>query len=88
MANDRIWIVCTSCGEKKLITKYYPHYDLGELWEPGTLEPWVIEHLRHHPHQKHHLNNNPGLVIMTDGQLHGASGEIVEAIAEQMDDLL
>ena len=69
MADDRIWIHCGYCGEKKLVTKHYTGFDLGELFEPGTLEPWIIEHLRHHPRRNcPDLANNPGFTFSTDGR--------------------
>ena len=85
MANDRIWIFCLTCHEKKLITKHFPGFDLGELWEGGEgLVEWISEHLSHHPlsgTKAMHLNRNPGLVITTDIY---PSGELTEEIVKQI----
>ena len=70
MANDRIWIVCTTCGERTLLTKHLPSCDLGSggFWQPPEkLYEWLTEHLDHHPNQYcMDLGGNPGLVFVTD----------------------
>ena len=45
MANDRLWIRCQQCGEKKLLVKYYPSPDSAYVWNPEELDDWFMEHL-------------------------------------------
>ena len=56
MANNRMWIKCNHCGDKKTIMKYYPTwfdhpdpdcwgwswYFIGE--DDGTFDAWPHEH--------------------------------------------
>ena len=90
MANDRIWIKCTSCGEEILLTKYYPGLPLGELWhEPNMLCSWLEKHLEHHPELPLHslyLKGNPGLVFHTESEPDDAKIVILEAIVEMAND--
>jgi len=81
MANDRIWIRCTSCGERTLLTKHYPSCELGELfysdWHYGD---WMRTHLGHHPRGNDmHLGGYVGLAFEMDDP---ASGEIAELIVD------
>jgi hypothetical protein len=58
---------CKTCDKGILITKHYPGRDLGELWKPERIIPWIEEHLRHHPDRYHmHLRGNPGIDFTTD----------------------
>ena len=80
MANDRIWMRCTTCDERVLVTKHYPMCDLGELWVFSDFREFMSNHLEHHPNgKKMHLDGNPGLVFETDGD---ASGKLTEEILD------
>ena len=83
MANDRIWIRCTTCDERVLLTKHYPPCDLGELWcNAGGYEKFMTEHLNHHPRRNHmHLDGVTGLVFETDADPSGKlAKEIMDAV--------
>ena len=77
MANDRIWIRCTVCGEQYLLTKYYPSTNLGDLYSPETLVDWLKQHLRERQERGididgFDLNKNPGFEFCTDDPITGA----------------
>ena len=42
MANDRIWLVCRTCGREKLLAKYYPTLYSDPV--PDVSE-WALEHI-------------------------------------------
>jgi hypothetical protein len=71
MANDRIFIRCTSCGKRVVLTKHYPSMELGELaLSPEKLSVWLSEHLHHHPKQgAMFLDGIPGLFFETESKL-------------------
>ena len=83
MANDRIWIRCTTCDKRTLLTKHYPACGLEELWCTfGHYEYFMMEHLAHHPNQgKMHLDGVTGLVFETDDAPSGKlAKEIMDAV--------
>ena len=85
MANDRIWIRCTTCDERLLLTKHYPGCDLEELWSVGPeyiYINFIKRHLAHHPHRKEmHLDGVTGLVFETDADPSGKlAKEIMDAV--------
>lgn len=43
MANDRLWIVCKNCKEKRLLIKYYPSFSY--VWNDKTIGDWLLDHL-------------------------------------------
>lgn len=50
MANERLWIYCNYCDEKKLLYKYYPDEDelLSYIWKPEEMELFLDEHIERH----------------------------------------
>ena len=68
MSNDRIWIECSTCGEKILLSKHTPGCDLGCLYhDQSKVIEFITEHLNHHPELfSMDLNGNPGLIFKTD----------------------
>lgn len=70
MADDRVWLVCTTCGDKILLAKHWTGFHLT-VW-PGAVDgllPWLEEHLGHHPVVESGastLGGNPGLKVVTD----------------------
>jgi hypothetical protein len=67
MANDRIWIVCKQCSEKKLLAKYYP--TLSSDWPPGSdFSSWMYDHM-HHGNNGMNLAGDSGFELKTDDQV-------------------
>lgn len=71
MADDRVWLVCTTCEDKILLAKHWTGFPLDTLWYPnaGKLNPWLVKHLGHHPVTESGastLGGNPGLKVVTD----------------------
>jgi len=68
MANDRVFIRCTTCNERVVLTKYYPSMSLGELaLSPEALSAWLSKHLEHHPNLGGmNLGGVSGLVFETE----------------------
>jgi len=66
MANDRVWLRCTTCGDQLLVAKYYPQSWI--IWTRGVaLERFVAEHLEHHPRDgRWCLAGDPGLAFETE----------------------
>jgi len=66
MANDRVFIVCKSCGDVALLLKFYP----GKLaeWDNKTpLVEWLDGHGKHHPRlQEGDLAGDPGFELFTE----------------------
>ena len=83
MANDRIWIRCTTCDERILVTKHYPGFDLEILWYEDTdYSSFMKKHLVHHPNKDEmHLDGVTGLVFETDADPSGKlAKEIMDAV--------
>jgi hypothetical protein len=77
MANDRIYLTCKTCGERKMLVKYYPSLS-GSL---GTnLEEWLYEHL-HHGNFGMFLDGDPGFTLITESDptfTHQATDELTK----------
>ena len=43
MSNDRLWLACKTCGEMRLISKYWG-YDWAEYDQSEDLDDWLIRH--------------------------------------------
>lgn len=48
MANDRIYIQCKHCREKKTLAKYYPTLAHG-VWHPKSVCEWIEKHMECSP---------------------------------------
>jgi hypothetical protein len=68
MANDRIWIVCKSCGSKKLLAKYYPTR-FADNWPSTDFDEWMYEHM-HAPCREPvaDLGEDTGFELLTEAQ--------------------
>lgn len=71
MANDRIYIRCTTCQQQIMLTKYFPG-SLSERLDDDRAEK-VVAFMREHLNPEHHpngysetLKGNPGLVFVTE----------------------
>lgn len=70
MANDRVFIVCKTCGAWKMLLKHFPG-SLGTR-DNGILE-WLDSHGACHPqYYNSDLQGNPGFKLATEDGL--ASG--------------
>ena len=87
MANDRIFIRCTSCNNRLLLTKHYPSMDLGELDKPSqNITDWISLHLQHHPKRfSMSLGGEPGLMFETESKSSKTVNAIIENILDGID---
>ncbi len=67
MANDRIFIECRHCHEKKLLYKYYQ--GMGSYVYPtsGALQEFIDKHLTEQ-NPGVNLNGNPGFDLATESE--------------------
>lgn len=45
MANDRLYMRCRTCGEAKMLAKYYPGPHSLEIWDSDAMSKWMSDHL-------------------------------------------
>ena len=79
MANDRIWLLCPYCEEKKLLYKYYPNRQ-GFLWEPEELDDFITKHLDECHKATWDLRGIPGLVMFSDSGVDDTKSQIFAAL--------
>jgi hypothetical protein len=67
MANDRIYISCKFCPERKLLAKHWAH--VVEIVDGrGEIEDFLTDHLIKHRGVLNDLAGDPGFTLVTESQ--------------------
>lgn len=82
MANDRIWMVCSKCKEKRLLFKYYPNGN-GYIFKPEKMQEFLNEHLGLCHNAGFNLRGDPGMVLETESLTKSAMAEYLESAGRE-----
>lgn len=92
MANDRIYLVCKTCKERRMLWKFYPiggKLDGGYLAEEELLHEFMYKHLKEcHPHAHGMmLKGDPGFLLETEqwGNKHSITALVGRLVRENQE---
>ncbi len=75
MANDRLWLRCSKCGDRILMFKYYP-CGLGFIYHSKiNLQTFLNDHLCGCHGSKTSLNGDE-IELVNERQLHELEGQV------------